>query len=411
MSQKIFASQVERPIFGSPGDVPKCDFLKKSEFLGEFKTEADKARARFNLGLPDDYSLNWGNIRGNIKNQLDLQILLDNINNKVDTQLNLFKSTLNVHSSEIIKLKDSISSDGEPITLKSVYNQLTQLHTDVLRNTGDILALQGAGGDTSLVTKVNQNSANINQLLAKVQELNNRPSVDQNLTNEVSSLRQEVSTLQATIRTLQAQIGDNRVIELELNIPNNITIESDKQQHTRSVIIKGIQSRLTSKLDLTDIISAPTISNSFVTWDDANKQLLIDTDITSTSTSNVTFKYEDGEKTISITVNVAEEIPELTAKQYVGFASDPSQIFENSNFECDSIAKVWDSNTPSYGQAPYYFTIITTQTIRSIKEVGEYNVSEKLVGQLTSVRGVVYNVYRLNKVRSKEGTNITITIQ
>lgn len=48
------------------------DTLKKSKCLSEFVTLAEKALARKNLGIPDDYSLKWGYIKGDIVDQQDL---------------------------------------------------------------------------------------------------------------------------------------------------------------------------------------------------------------------------------------------------------------------------------------------------------------------------------------------------
>ena len=59
-------------IYTSPSERPKFDFLQTSNYLSEFKSEVDKARVRENLGIPDEYTLYWGNLKGNIANQEDL---------------------------------------------------------------------------------------------------------------------------------------------------------------------------------------------------------------------------------------------------------------------------------------------------------------------------------------------------
>ena len=51
---------------------PLRDVLLISNCLSEFKSKVDKARVRYNLGIPDEYSFNWGNIKGLIENQTDL---------------------------------------------------------------------------------------------------------------------------------------------------------------------------------------------------------------------------------------------------------------------------------------------------------------------------------------------------
>ncbi|MBR2248221.1 MAG: hypothetical protein IJ880_14570 [Bacilli bacterium] len=39
----------------------------KENYLGEFRTQLEKAKARKNLGIGDEYSLTWGNITGHIE--------------------------------------------------------------------------------------------------------------------------------------------------------------------------------------------------------------------------------------------------------------------------------------------------------------------------------------------------------
>ena len=41
--------------------------LMKSNYLGEFRTQLEKAKARRNLGIGDEYTLSWGNITGHIE--------------------------------------------------------------------------------------------------------------------------------------------------------------------------------------------------------------------------------------------------------------------------------------------------------------------------------------------------------
>lgn len=66
--------------FVSALDFPKLDFLQTYNYLGEYKTEVEKSRVRHNLGIPDEFSLQWGNIEGFIENQEDLNQILSSLN-------------------------------------------------------------------------------------------------------------------------------------------------------------------------------------------------------------------------------------------------------------------------------------------------------------------------------------------
>lgn len=53
-------------------------YFKITNLFNELKTEIEKADARYNLGIPDDFQLKWGNITGYIENQKDLTNYLNN---------------------------------------------------------------------------------------------------------------------------------------------------------------------------------------------------------------------------------------------------------------------------------------------------------------------------------------------
>ena len=52
--------------------------LMKSNYLGEFRTQLEKAKARRNLGIGDEYTLSWGNITGHIEDNTDLVRFIEN---------------------------------------------------------------------------------------------------------------------------------------------------------------------------------------------------------------------------------------------------------------------------------------------------------------------------------------------
>ncbi len=65
------------------------DYLKIKNCLSELVTEVQKAKARKNLGISDEYTLKWGNITGYIQSQDDLmkefQKIKDLIDEKIDS--------------------------------------------------------------------------------------------------------------------------------------------------------------------------------------------------------------------------------------------------------------------------------------------------------------------------------------
>ena len=69
-------------------------FFKVDNLLGEIWTEAQKTIARKNLGISDDNTLFWGNIKGQIENQKDVKSYINNsvkkeTKNQISEQLNV----------------------------------------------------------------------------------------------------------------------------------------------------------------------------------------------------------------------------------------------------------------------------------------------------------------------------------
>ena len=52
-------------------------YFKIKNYFNELKNDVERANARFNLGISDEWSLKWGNISGYIENQKDLTQQLD----------------------------------------------------------------------------------------------------------------------------------------------------------------------------------------------------------------------------------------------------------------------------------------------------------------------------------------------
>jgi hypothetical protein len=74
MIQSIYSSVSNADIVNNTKNVFTSDPipLLRDKFLGEYRTELEKAKVRKNLGIPDENSLSWGNIEGFVEEQQDL---------------------------------------------------------------------------------------------------------------------------------------------------------------------------------------------------------------------------------------------------------------------------------------------------------------------------------------------------
>ena len=135
----------------SPSDLPKFSFLQYRNYLGEFKTEIDKARVRYNLGIPDSLSFKWGNIGGTIENQTDLMQL---VRQSVNNQYTVLSQTVDGLVNKVNTLTDNIltiNNDRNSIQLanenykQELEQRLLELEREVSQNATLIKLIGGDG--------------------------------------------------------------------------------------------------------------------------------------------------------------------------------------------------------------------------------------------------------------------------
>lgn len=67
MIQSIYTSVTNADVIpDKKGQIVKSEPipLLKDKYLGEYRTEIEKAKVRRNLGIPDENSMRWGHIEG-----------------------------------------------------------------------------------------------------------------------------------------------------------------------------------------------------------------------------------------------------------------------------------------------------------------------------------------------------------
>lgn len=108
-------------------------FFKVDNLLSEIWTEAQKSIARKNLGIADDSSLFWGNIKGYIENQKDIKSY---INNTVKKETKFKIAELLETSENVLDLINNLSNWAES------GGDIQSLAMNVSQNTEKIKKLQ-----------------------------------------------------------------------------------------------------------------------------------------------------------------------------------------------------------------------------------------------------------------------------
>lgn len=380
-------------VYTHPTDRKAFAFLQVDKYLSEFKTEVDKARVRANLGIPDEYSYNWGHINGSIENQRDLMTILNSITrkqNNLESQLTGINSIVN----------NLVGTDeNSKITTEELYRQFLDLKINVAQNSTDISNLV-TGGDTSINNQVNQNKNNINSLLSRVTTLESK--TDNDTVYDDSELRQQIANLNASINLLQQQIGGNVTTGITAS---RTSINATPNSSNIPITIIASYTKLRDE-DVTNLCTVQVEDETVVTWE--NGEIVVNPELEETKATNVNFTYDGFTATVSVNVEVAAPAP--TYKYYIGWAPSYSQILKNVNFETSTIDKTWtDANLQVYENTyPTYLwacvpsnIIITNINYGGISEVPE-------IGEVSQGYNIYYLGYAENSIA---GTSLTIEIQ
>lgn len=167
--------------------------LMKSNYLGEFRTALEKAKARRNLGIGDEYTLTWGNITGHIEDNQDLITFIENqwkyeyVSPYIQQEIKNVKQALDY---ALYYVSTYEANDQAVQSLSRQFDELTEhvngiqqrLELDIQGNANAIEHLEQA------VDNINQDISNINDALQNI-------NVDENIKNWVDQNLEQSNTL------------------------------------------------------------------------------------------------------------------------------------------------------------------------------------------------------------------------
>ena len=362
--------QQTQTVYTSASDASRFNYLQTKNYLGEYKTDVEKARVRYNLGIPDSFAMTWGNISGSVANQADLVSYIRSVKNDI---LNQYRSS----ADNIVSLQESISALNANATTANtgiLNNQeaIALINTTLAGYTSIMERLQEGLDDLSeMKTDIAQNATDIASLAMRLNEMGiggGSSSSSSSLISRIQSLESSLASLQTRIASLEGQVGEVTLTEIRITPTSisGVTTESDD----RTVKVTAVYSNGSTQ----NVTSGSTLSSSDTSVarvDNTNKKI----QFVGIGTATITVTYEDFTKTIS--VSVTESTVEQTKPQYIGFGKSYSEAYTASrDAGFTSLNGTWTpANIPcgtgysSGEQLDIY--IITTQTIISVEEFGQ----------------------------------------
>lgn len=381
---------VQSTVYTHPTENPNFKFLSYRNFLSEFKTEVDKAKVRENLGIPDEYSYNWGHIGGAISNQADLKAILDRITNRqqgLETQINGLSGQINT----------ILGNFDDNLTAKSLYSEILQLKIDVAQNSRDIAGIT-SGGDTTLSNRVSANTSSIQTIQSRLEAIDS--IISGGITYNDTEIRQQLASLQQQVASIQSQISSNELTGITVS-QNSINVELGTADQT--VVVTAHYTK-TADIDITDRVICNSSNSNVAYWN--NKVIIV-----GAGSATLTFTFEG--KTAEISVEVTQSQVQTNDIFYIGYTTSVQELLTGTTYQKTQLNGVWnDTNIPKQfvtisGSVNFYVAVPTKYNSVTITQAG-LPVGSRM-STIYSSLGVNYYVYKISGI-TQYGNEFTISI-
>ncbi len=227
MIQSIYSSvsNADSVSCGKKGTIIKSDPipLLRDKFLGEYRTELEKAKVRKNLGIPDENVLSWGNIEGFVEKQTDL---VEYVESKWHYETPLDENIKNIQEAMDYALKFVTNFVGEGEAIASIQGDIVKINNSL----------------TGLQTDISENSNNIGKINNTIIEINN--AINQ-LNSDLDNINVDANISAWVEKTLSnsksLEIKDEKLEVVISNQSNNALRILEHQEAVKEDIENGIE--------------------------------------------------------------------------------------------------------------------------------------------------------------------------
>lgn len=244
--------------------------LLRNNYLGEYRTELEKAKVRKNLGIADDQSLLWGSLEGHIEDQKDLvdyiegkweyhHAISEDINTVAEAldYVIFFVNNFKSDNESIVQLKDDVVRIDKNIEDINTLIDTTKkaLQESIDGNADDIEALEKALEETNnAIEELNKNLGSIN--------------VDSNILSWIKNSVSGSDTIaleeDTTLKVIISQVQDNAIIvngglyvkDYSKEVAKIEVLEKDIDNNSKA--IETLKTGNTYQTELTPDTSTPT---------------------------------------------------------------------------------------------------------------------------------------------------------
>ena len=165
----------------------------KSNYLGEFRTQLEKAKARKNLGIGDEFLLTWGNITGHIEDNKDLTTFIENqwkyeyVSPYIQQEIKNVKQALDY---ALYYVSTYEANDEAVHNLSQKFDTLTSHVNEVQEQLQNNI-----NTNSTSISNIEKDIQSINNLISDINEDLKTINVDENIYNWVRQNLEQSSTI------------------------------------------------------------------------------------------------------------------------------------------------------------------------------------------------------------------------
>ena len=201
----------------------------KSNYLGEFRTQLEKAKARKNLGIGDEFTIAWGNITGHIEDNETLVKFIEDqwkyeyISPYIQQEIKTVKQALDY---ALYYVSTYEANDQAVQDLSRQFDTLNQ-HVDTVEQQ----LQQGIDNNSNSIEQIQRSIDTINNTISDINEALRTINVDQNIHDWVEqNLEQSKTIYFKDIVEINEETGEEevtfQVIEVKISQEENNAIET-----------------------------------------------------------------------------------------------------------------------------------------------------------------------------------------
>lgn len=246
MIQSIYTSVNNADIVpcGKKGTIIKSEPipLLRDNYLGEYRTQLEKAKVRKNLGIADEVSLLWGNIQGTIEEQEDLVRYIEQkwaYTSDVSEDINTVKEALDYALYFISRYKSNDEDIEElKIEIGNVKASIEVLRKELQEEIDS--NKQGINNISLEIDKINERIQEINSSIENI-------DVDKNISNWIKKSLTNSKTIELKEdETLEVIISDQEDNAIQL-LQQDISEEGEEPEYItlKGLYVKNLEPKIT----------------------------------------------------------------------------------------------------------------------------------------------------------------------